>query len=78
MRVFPKARLSLFLLLVGGLLYWQHPRLLPGLGQFLVREDRLQKADLIVCLSGSWADRTLTAADLYRAGWSKRIFIFRE
>jgi len=77
-RVFPKARLLLLLLLIGGLLYWQHPRLLQGLGRFLVKEDRPQRADLIVCLSGSWGDRTLAAVDLYRAGWSRRVFLFRE
>ncbi|MDH7499959.1 MAG: YdcF family protein [candidate division NC10 bacterium] len=67
------------MLLVGALLFfWQRERILQGIGQFLVKEDRPQKADLIVCLSGSWADRTLTAADLYRAGWGRKVFLFRE
>ena len=78
MRTFTKGKLLVFLLLIGILLYWQYPWLLGGLGQFLVREDRPEKADLIICLSGSLVDRTLTAADLYRAGWSHKIFIFRE
>jgi len=77
-RIFGRAKLLFLLLLIGVLLYWQHVRILQGLGQFLVKEDRPQKADLIICLSGSWANRTLTAADLYRAGWSGRVFLFRE
>jgi uncharacterized SAM-binding protein YcdF (DUF218 family) len=77
-RTFSKGKLLVFLLLIGILLFWQYPRLLGGLGQFLVREDRPEKADLIICLSGSLVDRTLTSADLYRAGWSHKIFIFRE
>jgi len=77
-RTFTKRRLLLFLLLIGILLFWQYPRLLHGLGQLLVKEDRPEKADLIVALSGSLVDRTLTAIDLYQAGWSDKIFIFRE
>jgi uncharacterized SAM-binding protein YcdF (DUF218 family) len=77
-RTFTKRRLLIFLLLIGILLFWQYPRLLQGLGQLLVKEHRPEKADLIVALSGSLVDRTLTAIDLYRAGWSKRIFIFHE
>ncbi len=77
MRTF-NGRLLLLLLLIGILLFWQYPRLLQGLGQLLVKEDRPEKADLIVALSGSLVDRTLTATDLYRAGWSRRIFIFHE
>jgi uncharacterized SAM-binding protein YcdF (DUF218 family) len=77
-RTFSKGKLLVFLLLIGILLFWQYPRLLGGLGQFLVREDRPEKADLIICLSGSLVDRTLMSADLYRAGWSHKIFIFRE
>jgi uncharacterized SAM-binding protein YcdF (DUF218 family) len=76
--IFRRVKLLLLLLIVGVLLSWQHLRILQGLGQFLVKEDRPQKADLIVCLSGSWADRTLSAADLYRAGWGQRVFLFRE
>jgi len=77
-KIFARPKLLVLLLLMGILLYWQYPRLLQGLGQILVKEDRPERADLIVCLSGSWVDRTLTAAELYRAGWSKRIFLFRE
>lgn len=78
MRTLGRAKPLLLLLLVGALLFWQRERILQGIGQFLVKEDRPQKADLIVCLSGSWADRTLAAADLYRAGWGRRVFLFRE
>jgi uncharacterized SAM-binding protein YcdF (DUF218 family) len=77
-RVFSRPKLLVLLLLIGILLYWQYPRLLQGLGQLLVRENRPEKADLIVVLSGSLVDRTLAASDLYRAGWSKRIFIFHQ
>ncbi len=79
MRVFPRGKwlFLIFLVLILGILYGQHPRILRGLGHFLVKEDPPHRADLIICLSGSLVDRTLAAADLYRAGWADRIFIFR-
>src|SRR5687768_14311295 len=38
----------------------------PRAGRFLVVEEPLQPADALVVLGGSWADRWLEAAELYR------------
>lgn len=49
------------------------PRWLPALAGYLVEEDPLQPADLIVLLSGAPRDRAGYAADLYREGYARRI-----
>jgi uncharacterized SAM-binding protein YcdF (DUF218 family) len=50
-----------------------------GAGKFLVVEDPLPaRADAIVVLAGSIADRALEAAALYRAGIAPRVVVTRE
>lgn len=50
-----------------------------GAGRFLVVNDDLPpRADAIVVLAGSIADRVLEAADLYRAGVAPRVLVTRE
>lgn len=44
-------------------------------GVFLAREDPLQKADAIMVLAGSQAERPLEAADLYLEGWAPVIVL---
>ena len=44
-----------------------------GTGRYLAAEDPLQKADAIVVLAGSYVERPLEGADLYREGWAPRI-----
>lgn len=50
---------------------------LPAIGGFHVRNDRLEKADIIVVLAGNRIERALEAGMLYREGWSGRIFLTR-
>lgn len=52
--------------------------LLRAAGRFLVEDDPLQRADAIVVLAGSYPDRILEAAALYRDGWAPRIILCRE
>src|SRR5213083_133497 len=50
-----------------------------GAGRVLVVADPLPpRADAIVILAGSVPDRTLEAADLYRAGLAPRVVVTRE
>jgi uncharacterized SAM-binding protein YcdF (DUF218 family) len=48
-----------------------------GAGHMVAREDPLQKADAIYVLGGSWIQRWLEAADLYREGYAPRVVISR-
>jgi uncharacterized SAM-binding protein YcdF (DUF218 family) len=52
--------------------------LLAAAGRFLVENDPLQHADAIVVLTGSYPDRIVEAALLYREGWAPRIILCRE
>ena len=53
--------------------------LILGAGRLLVVSDPLpERADAIVVLAGSIADRVLEAADLYRAGVAPRVVVTRE
>ena len=53
--------------------------LILGAGRLLVAADPLPaRADAIVVLAGSIADRVLEAADLYRAGVAPRVVVTRE
>ena len=47
-------------------------------GRFLVEDDPLRHADAIVVLAGSYPDRILEAAALFREGWAPRIILCRE
>lgn len=46
-----------------------------GVGKWLVREDPLQPATAIAVLSGNIPDRALEAAQLYREGYAKEIWL---
>ena len=50
---------------------------LQGIGNYLVLEDRPEKADLIVLLAGSPVVRGLAAADYYNQGLAPKIFLSR-
>lgn len=48
---------------------------LPMLGKWLVREDPIHEADAIAVLTGSLPARALEAAQLYRDGYAKEIWL---
>jgi uncharacterized SAM-binding protein YcdF (DUF218 family) len=48
---------------------------LPMLGHWLVREDPIRPADAIAVLSGSFPQRALEAAELYRDGYAPKIWL---
>ena len=69
-----------FFLMVGAYLifnFFQVP-ILTHLGQYLVVQDRLEKADLIVCLAGNNVERGLATIDVYRQGLAPAVFTARE
>lgn len=63
----------LVILLVAGLIYC-----FLNAGRYLVQEDKLAPADLIVVLMGSGPDRMLEAVDLYKEGYSRRILMVQN
>jgi uncharacterized SAM-binding protein YcdF (DUF218 family) len=48
---------------------------LPFAGRFLVADDPLEKADLILVFAGARVERWLEAAELYKEGWAPRIVL---
>jgi uncharacterized SAM-binding protein YcdF (DUF218 family) len=60
------------------LISYYHAPILTRLGKYLVVQDVLKKADLIVCMMGSPVERGLAAADLYHQKMAPRILIARE
>ncbi|HEY6127160.1 MAG TPA: YdcF family protein [Candidatus Acidoferrum sp.] len=44
-------------------------------GYWLVREDPLQKSQAILVLSGGLPDRAIAAAQIYRAGYAKEVWL---
>jgi uncharacterized SAM-binding protein YcdF (DUF218 family) len=61
--------IGVLLLLVAGIYAFFHA------GLWLVREDPLQKSQAIVVLSGGLPDRALAAAEIYRAGFTKEVWL---
>ncbi|RPI74928.1 MAG: YdcF family protein [Desulfobacteraceae bacterium] len=72
-------KIFLFLMVAAYLLFnfFKVP-ILTQLGEYLVVKDRLEKADLIVCLAGNNVERGLATIDLYRQGLAPYIFAARE
>jgi len=71
-----------WLVALGGLLillavYVGHAPLLSVLGQYLVVEQPLEKADALLVLSGGTPFRAMEAAELYRQGWAPAILLTR-
>ena len=69
----------IFTLFIGYMVisYYRVP-ILTALGNYLIFEHPLTKADLIVCTPGSPLEQSLTAAELYKRGLAPRIFIPEE
>lgn len=69
--------LFLLIVLYAVISFYRVP-ILRQAGRFLVKEDPVKNADLIVCLAGKPLERGLAAADLYRDGRAPRVFLTRE
>lgn len=67
--------LGLVLVILAGGVYVQRRRILMAVGSFLVSRDPLIHADGIAVLSGQVPSRILEGIDLYRRGFSPRIFL---
>jgi len=57
--------------------YYRVP-ILTAIGHYLIFEQPLKEADLIVCTPGSPLEQSLMAAELYKRGLAPRIFIPEE
>jgi uncharacterized SAM-binding protein YcdF (DUF218 family) len=65
-----------FIILIGyTFLSYSHVPILTWVGSLLVLEHPVKRADLIVCTPGNPFETGLMAADLYKKGMAKRIFI---
>jgi len=64
------AGIPIVLVTIGALIFF-------GIGQWLVVQDPLVRADAIVILSGHLPDRALEAARLYDAGYAPQVWISR-
>jgi uncharacterized SAM-binding protein YcdF (DUF218 family) len=70
---------AIFAALIGyTLISYYHAPILKYVGNYLLVEHSLKKADIIVCLMGSSIERGLGTAELYRMGMAPRVFIGRE
>ncbi len=68
-------KLFLVLLILSGCLYVGSPYLLAGAGRYLVTEQPLSKADLVLVLAGSPYLRLPEAAKLFREGLAPAILL---
>lgn len=71
-------RLLVVALVLGIGLYIGGPYLLAGVGRYLVTEQPLTKADLVLVLSGETYLRAPEAARLYHEGYAPRILLTNE
>lgn len=63
------AGIGVLLLILAGIYAFFHA------GLWLVREDPLQKSQAIVVLSGGLPDRALAAAQIYRDGFAREVWL---
>lgn len=72
-------RWVIFLLLIGYMLlfYFRVP-ILTRLGGYLIVQQPLKKADLIVCMPGRPIERGLAAAEVFKRGFAPKIFVPAE
>jgi len=63
------AGMGVLLLILAGIYVLFHA------GRWLVREDPLQKSQAIVVLSGGLPDRALAAAQIYRDGFAREVWL---
>lgn len=62
-----------FLLIFFSLVFIFRRPLMRSVGNFLIREDELQKAEAIFILSGGPADRAAEASRILKQGWAERV-----
>jgi len=70
-----KILVSLCILLVFLILFFFRFTILISISNFLITEDKLQKADAIVVLNGKTPARILQAIDIYKQGYAPIIII---
>lgn len=63
---------ALVLLLLGGAVYLGHGYLLTKAGEYLVQNDEMKPADVIVVLAGEETERVEHGVRLFREEWSKK------
>lgn len=68
----------LFILVFASSVYYCRDSILIYIGEYLVTEYPLEKADAIAVLSGSVPDRILEAIDIYKRGYAPIIILTKE
>ncbi|HSE84246.1 MAG TPA: YdcF family protein [Thermodesulfobacteriota bacterium] len=68
----------LLIILAASLIAVYHEAILVSLGEYLITEQRLEKADAIFILGGSVPDRILEGIDVYKQGYAPVIILSRE
>ena len=71
-------RIAIYFLLFLVLIIASSIAIIPEMGNFLIVDDQMVRADAIVVLMGSLADRSLEAADLYHSGYAEEVLIGNE
>lgn len=66
------------ILIVYVLISFYRVPILVRVGRYLVVDQALEKADVIVCLMGRPVERGLEAAKIYQSGFAPKIFVPRE
>ncbi|MGE5445942.1 MAG: YdcF family protein [Ignavibacteriales bacterium] len=69
---------SLFILVIAGSIYYYRDSILISLGEYLITEYPLEKADAIAVLAGSVPDRILEGIDIYKQGYAPLIILTKE
>lgn len=65
---------SAILALMVGAMFWA----VRNAGRWLVVDDKLQKAQVIVVLSGITPYRAIEAAQIYQQGWAQQVWLFKD
>jgi uncharacterized SAM-binding protein YcdF (DUF218 family) len=75
--IFIKWSFFLLIIIYSLLSYYRIP-ILNHLGQYLVVQHPLKKADLIVCMTGFPAERGMAAAEIYKTDLAAQIWVSKE
>ncbi len=70
--------IAVFILVIVRFVSYSRNSILISLGEYLVTESPLEKADAIAVLSGSVPDRILEAVDIYKQGYAPLIILTKE
>src|SRR5580700_9178033 len=77
LRVARRRRVEIYFLAILALLVVMGAEVFRNVGHWLVREDTLSKADVIVVLSGELPFRAEGAASVFKSGYAPAVWVSR-